>query len=149
MKDISQKLVGLLGAGYCTPQIAKIAKRLKEPGATIHYNVKKLEREGQVRGYKAVFDYKKIERGFCVFCLLNLSPDEYGEPERIAGELSKFDEIESVDIITGDWELIVKIRARDQEEYFGFVKRVLSRKGITKIKTLTSLRQMKSEFTQS
>lgn len=146
MKNISQKLVGLLGAGYCTPQIAKIAKKLKEPSTTIHYNVKKLEREGQVKAYKAVFDYRTIERGFCVFCLLNLSPDEYGEPERIATELSRFEEIESVDIITGDWEMIVKIRTRDQDEYFEFVKKVLSRKGITKIKTLTSLKQLKTEF---
>ena len=148
MKDISQKLVGLLGAGYCTPQIARIAKKLKTPGATIHYNIRKLEREGQVKVYKAVFDNKKIERGCCVFCLLNLSPDEYGEPERIAGELSKFDEIESVDIITGDWEMIVKIRTKDQEEYFEFIKKVLSRKGIARIKTLTSLKQLKSEFVE-
>lgn len=146
MRDITQKLVGLLGAGYCTPQIARIAKKLKEPSTTIHYNIKKLEKEGQVKAYKAVFDYQKVERGFCVFCLLNLSPDEYGNPERIGDELSKFDEIESVDIITGDWEMLLKVRTSNQDGYYEFMKRVLSRKGITKIKTLTSLKQMKTEF---
>ena len=148
MKNITQKLVALLMAGYSAPQIARIAKKLKEPSTTIHYNIKKLEREGQIREYKAVFDYKKIEMGFCVFCLLNLSPDEYGDPERIAGELAKIGEVESVDIITGDWEMILKIRTKDQDEYYEFVKKVLSRKGITKIKTLSSLRQLKSEFVE-
>jgi Lrp/AsnC family transcriptional regulator, leucine-responsive regulatory protein len=147
MKNIIGKLVNLLGSGYCTPQIARIAIKLKEPATTIHYNIKKLEKEGKIKKYKAVFNYKEIGKGFCTFCLLNLSPDEYGNPERICEELQKFDEIESIDIITGDWEIILKIRTADQDEYYEFVKQVLSRKGVIKIKTLTSVKQIKTEFT--
>src|SRR3989344_1961264 len=121
MRDISSKLIGLFKEGYCTPQIARIAKKLKIPSTTIHYNIKKLEREGAIKTYKAVFDYKKIQEGFCTFALLNLSPDEYGNPERIGGELSKHAEIESIDIISGDWEIVLKIRVKDMEEYYSFV----------------------------
>lgn len=103
MKDIQQKLVRLFKQCYCTPQIARIAKVLKEPSTTIHYNIKKLELENAVKTYKAVFDYAKIDEGFCTFVLVNLSPDEYGHPEILAKELAKHPEIESVDIITGDW----------------------------------------------
>ncbi|MBN2459153.1 Lrp/AsnC family transcriptional regulator [Candidatus Woesearchaeota archaeon] len=148
MKDISQKLIGLLHRGYATPQIARIAKRLKEPSTTIHYNIKKLENEGQVKAYKAVFDYKKIEQGFCAYVLLNFSPDEYGDPERIGRELAKYEEIESVDIITGDWEMVIKVRANDQDAYYEFVKSVISRKGVSKITTLMSLKQIKTEFVE-
>jgi Lrp/AsnC family transcriptional regulator, leucine-responsive regulatory protein len=148
VKDITSKLVGLLHSGYATPQIARIAKKLKEPSTTIHYNIKKLEREGQVRAYKAVFDYKKIEQGFCAYVLLSFSPDEYGNPERIGKELAKFEEIESIDIITGDWEMIVKVRAKDQDAYYEFVKSVISRKGVSKITTLMSLKQVKTEFVE-
>jgi len=144
MKDIQGRLVDLLSKGYCTPQISKIAKKLKEPGATIHYNIKKLESDA-IKEYKAVFDYQKIGRGFCTFVLLQLSPDEYGNPERIGKELASFDEIESVDICTGDVEMIIKVRVKDQYEYFDLIKNVISRKGITKITTLTSLKQIKSE----
>jgi DNA-binding Lrp family transcriptional regulator len=146
MKNIAPKLVELFKSGYCTPQISRIAKRLKEPSTTIHYNIKKLERDGAIKSYKAVFDYKRINEGFAAFVLINLSPDEYGEPERIARDLSKHPEIESVDIITGDWEMILKVRTKDQESYYEFIKNVISRKGIIKIKTLTSLKQMKTEF---
>jgi Lrp/AsnC family transcriptional regulator, leucine-responsive regulatory protein len=146
MKDITRKLIEYFKKGYCTPQIARLARELKEPSTTLQYNIKKLEKEKSIRAYKAVFDYKKINQGFCSFILINLDPNEYGNPERIAKEFLKYDEIESIDIITGDWEIMIKIRAADQDNYFEFVKRVLSRKGITKIKTLTSLKQLKTEF---
>jgi Lrp/AsnC family leucine-responsive transcriptional regulator len=146
MKDLTPKLISLFKKGYCTPQIARIAKNLREPSTTIHYNIKKLEKEGSVKAYKAVFDYKKIGEGFCAFVLLSLSPDEYGDPERIGKELSKHSEIESVDICTGDWEMVLKIRVRDQEEYYNLIKNVISKKGVAKIKSLTSLKQLKTEF---
>ena len=149
MKDIKPKLIELFKDGYCTPQIAKVAKKLKEPSTTIHYNIKKMEKDGDIQAYKAVFDYKKIEMGFCVFVLISLSPDEYGDPERVATDLSKHKEIESVDIITGDWEIILKVRVENQDEYYSFVKNVISRKGIVKIKSLVSFKQLKTEFVKS
>ena len=146
MKDINAKLVGLLKQNYSTPQISQIAKKLGEPSTTIHYNIKKLENDGAIKAYKAVFDYKKIDEGFCAFVLISLSPDEYGDPERIGYDLAKHPEIESVDICTGDWELILKVRVKDQDAYYNLVKTVISRKGIIKIKSLTSLKQIKTEF---
>jgi Lrp/AsnC family transcriptional regulator, leucine-responsive regulatory protein len=146
MKNIKSKLVKLFQSGYCTPQIARVAKKTHEPSTTIHYNIKKLEKEGTIKAYKAVFDYKKIDQGFCAFVLLTLSPDEYGDPERIAKNLAKHDEIESVDIITGDWEMILKVRVKDMDAYYDLIKRVISRKGVTKIKTLNSMNQIKTEF---
>ena len=146
MKNITEKLVKLFKEGNCTPQIAKIAKKLKEPSTTIHYNIKKLEKEGVIKAYKAVFDYKKIEEGFCVFVLISLKPDEYGNPERIGQELAKHPQVESVDICTGSWEMILKVRVKDQDAYYNLVKNVISRAGINKIVSLTSLKQLKTEF---
>ena len=146
MKDIKQKLVNLFKSGYCTPRISQIAKHLKEPSTTIHYNIKKLEHNGAIKTYKAVFDYKKIDEGFCAYVLISISANEYGNPERIGKELAKHAQIESVDICTGNWELILKVRTKDQDDYFNLIKNVISRKGIKKIITITSLKQLKTEF---
>tara|TARA_Y100000310_G_scaffold343808_1_gene453233 strand:+ start:3424 stop:3879 length:456 start_codon:yes stop_codon:yes gene_type:complete len=148
MKDIRNKLIELLKTGYCTPQIAQLARKLNQPSTTLHYNIKRLEKEGAIKSYGAVFDYKKIGHGFCTFVLISLSPDEYGNPERIASELSKHPQIESVDICTGDWEIVLKVRVKDQEDYYDLIKNVISGKGIVKIKSLTSLKQIKSEFVE-
>jgi Lrp/AsnC family leucine-responsive transcriptional regulator len=132
--------------GNCTPKIALIAKETKEPSTTIHYNIKKMESEGIIKAYRAVFDYKTIDKGYCTFLLLTLSTDEYGDPEKIGRELLGFSEIESVDICTGDWEIILKVRTKDQDEYYQFVRNLVGKKGIERVKTLTSLKQLKTEF---
>jgi len=147
MKDIKPKLIRLFKEGYCTPQISRIAKAIDEPSATIHYNIKKLEEDGAIKTYKATFDYKKIGEGFCAFVLIALSSAEYTDPERVAGVLAKHKEVESVNIVAGDWELIVKIRTKDQDEYFSFLKSVISReKGIEKSRSIISLKEIKTEF---
>jgi len=147
MKDIRPKLIELFREGYCTPQIGRIAKTIDEPSSTIHYNIKKLEKEGAIKTYKAVFDYHKIEEGFCAFILIALSPTEYGDPERIAANLAKQKEVESVDIVAGEWELIIKVRTKDQDEYFNVVKNVISKeKGIEKTISIISLKEIKTEF---
>ncbi|MCX6777903.1 MAG: Lrp/AsnC family transcriptional regulator [Candidatus Micrarchaeota archaeon] len=146
MKDIRRRLIELFKNGYCTPRIARIARELQEPSTTIHYNIKRMEIEGLTKAYKAVFDYKKIGEGFCTYVLISLSPDEYGNPERVGRELVRFPQIESIDIITGDWEMLLKVRTKDIEEYYEFVKKALSKKGIVKTKSLSSLRQLKTEF---
>lgn len=147
MKDIQPKLIRLFKEGYCTPQIGRIAKEIDEPSSTIHYNIKKLEERGAIRTYKAVFDYKKIDEGFCAFVLIALSSNEYADPERIARELARHKEVESIDILAGDWELSVKVRTKDQEEYYEFLKKVISReKGIENTNSIISLKQVKTEF---
>jgi len=147
MKNIKPKLIRLFKEGYCTPQIARIAKRINEPSATIHYNIKKLENQGAIKTYKAVFDYGEIDEGFCAYVLIALSPSEYATPERIARELTKHKEVESVDLLAGDWELIIKVRTRDQDEYYDFLRSVISReKGLQKSKSMISLKQFKTEF---
>jgi len=147
MKDIKPKLIKLFKEGYCTPQIARIAKTIDEPSATIHYNIKKLESEGAIKTYKAVFDYKKIGEGFCAFVLVALSSDVYGDPEKTASDLARHKEVESIDILAGDWELILKVRTKDQDEYFEFLKNVISKeKGIQKTNSIISLKQVKTEF---
>lgn len=147
MKDIKPKLIRLFREGYCTPQIARIARSINEPSATIHYNIKKLEKDGAIRAYKAVFDHRKIDEGFTVFILIALSSSEFSDPERAAHDLARHREVESVDILAGDWELLLKVRTRDQDEYFEFLKTVISKQpGIENTNSIISLKETKSEF---
>ena len=146
MKNIRKRLVDMLKVGYCTPQIARIARSTKEPPATLHYNIKKLEETGAIKCYKAVLDHNQVDEGFCAYVMISISSEEYYDPERIGKELAKNPQVESVDICTGKWEIILKVRAKNQNEYYELVKKFVSRKGIRKIITISSLRQLKSEF---
>jgi len=147
MKDIRPKLIELFKQGYCSPQISVIAKKLKEPATTIHYNIHKLEDEKAIRSYKAVFDYKKIDEGHCTFIFVNLAHENYGNPE-IAKEIAKDSRVESVDICTGDYELIIKLRTKDVDEYYECIKSMVSRFNFTRTTSVTSLKQVKTEFVE-
>jgi DNA-binding Lrp family transcriptional regulator len=148
MKDIAPKLIKLFKTGYCTPQIAGIARKIKEPSTTIHYNIKKLEKDGKIRAYKAVFDYKKIGEGHCTYIMINLVQEKYGNPEAVASEIAKDPRVESVDIVTGDYELLVKLRTKDIDEYYEFIKQAVSKYGFSKTVSMTSLKQVKTEFVE-
>lgn len=146
MKNIRPKLIELFKEGYCTPQISVIAKKLKEPSTTIHYNIKKLEEEGAIKSFKGVFNYKKIDEGHCTYIFINLSKETYGDPEEVAKKLSKDSRIESIDICTGEHELLIKLRTKDIDEYYETIKIWVKQFNFAKTTTITSLKQMKSEF---
>jgi len=148
MKDIQPKLIELFKQGYCTPQIARLAKKLHEPSTTLHYNIKKLEQEGKIKSYKAIFDYKKIDEGHCTYVFVNLSKENYGDPEKVAKEIAKDTRVESVDVCTGDYELLIKLRTKDIDEYYSLIKEWIKRFEFSKTTSVTSLKQVKTEFTE-
>jgi DNA-binding Lrp family transcriptional regulator len=146
MKKITLKLIKLFKEGYCTPQIAKIAKKINEPSTTIHYNIKKLEKEGAIKTYKAVFDYEKIDEGFCAYVFVKLTSKAGADPDKILREFARYAEVESADILAGEWDIILKIRSKNQDEYYKVLKNVLAREGIEKTTSFISLKQFKTEF---
>lgn len=146
MKDIGPKLIDLFRQGFCTPQVARIARKINEPSTTIHYNIKKLEKEGAIKAYKAVFDYKKIEQGYCAYILANIRQELYGDPEEVAERIAKDPRVESVDICTGDYELLIKLRTKDIDEYYAYIKAAIKQFGFLKTSSITSLKQTKTEF---
>jgi len=146
MKNIEPKLIGLFKEGNCTPLISQIAKKLKEPSTTIHYNIKKMEREGMIKVYKAVFDYKKIGEGHCTYIFVNLSQENYANPEVIAKQIAKDPRVESIDVCTGDYELLLKLRNKDIDEYYSMIKELVGKFKFSKTTSITSLKQVKSEF---
>jgi DNA-binding Lrp family transcriptional regulator len=65
----------------------------------------------------------------------------------VARSLAKNKEVESVDILAGDWELVMKIRTKDQDEYYNFLKTVISKEqGIENTNSIIALKEIKSEF---
>jgi DNA-binding Lrp family transcriptional regulator len=151
MKTIENELIEELRIGSCAPAITKLAKKLRKPGSTIHFNIKKMEKEGKILSYKAVFDNEKIGQGFIAFALVKLSSSVYSEEaltSRIAKRIAKYPEVESVDVLTGEYELIVKLRAKDQKEYFALARKCIAGEGIAKVNSLISLGQFKSEYVE-
>ena len=74
--------------------------------------------------------------------------EEYGDPKRFARELAKNPCIESVDICNGEWELVAKVFVKDKTEFYNLITNYISKKGVGKIISLVSYKQLKTGFVQ-
>ena len=84
------------------------------------------------------------DKEFCALVFVALSPDVYHNPERIGGSLAKYREVESIDVVAGKWGLMLRIRARDKDRFYDFIKRIVCNKnGIVKTNCIVSLKQIK------
>jgi Lrp/AsnC family leucine-responsive transcriptional regulator len=127
----------------CKLTAREIAKKIDSPITTVFAKVKRIENLGVIKNYKAVLDAKKMDKGATAFILASFT---YGLPEKgrvlsqrkIAYEISKLPEVQEVHIITGNWDILIKVKARDVDAIGKFVVDELRKiKGIEK--TLTCM----------
>jgi Lrp/AsnC family leucine-responsive transcriptional regulator len=75
-----------------------------------------MEEQGIIKNYRAIVAAEKLSAGTSAFILASVSyrSKSDGAPvsqRTVAEEIAKFAEVQEVHIITGDWDLLVKLRA--------------------------------------
>lgn len=122
-------------------ELKNIGKKFRIPLSTLYHRIKKMEKNGIIKKYKAEINWKKIGYGVNVYVLIyvdttqlkNLKKDQKSIKKQIDG----FYFVEECHIITGDADLIAKIRAKTNEELgYLLTHYIHGIEGITKTKTL-------------
>jgi len=123
--------------------VREISRKLACPATTVYARINRLEKEGFIESYKAVLDPRRLNRSVTAFVLASFtyrSPgnDKVLSQREIARRVSEFGEVQEVHIISGDWDILIKIKERDVESVGSFViDKLRTVKGIEK--TLTCL----------
>ena len=103
----------------------EIARQLNIPVTTVFTRIKKLEQKGIIKEYRAILNEKKLGKGTTAFILASFSyrtqNKELLSQRELAREIAKFPEVQEVHIITGDWDLLIKVKAEDVEAIGKFV----------------------------
>jgi Lrp/AsnC family leucine-responsive transcriptional regulator len=104
----------------------QISKKINAPLTTVFAKIKRMEDQGIIRGYRAVLAAEKLGAGTTAFILASVSyrakADGISISQRtVAEEIAKFAEVQEVHIITGDWDLLVKLRAESVDAIGKFV----------------------------
>ncbi|RLG51846.1 MAG: Lrp/AsnC family transcriptional regulator [Thermoproteota archaeon] len=99
----------------CKLTVRELARLVKSPATTVHSRIKKLEREGVIKGYKAIVDAGKVGFRTTAFILVSFSYNGLSQRE-VARKIAGIPEVQEVHIITGDWDMILKVKVRDVEE---------------------------------
>jgi DNA-binding Lrp family transcriptional regulator len=121
----------------------QIAKKINTPITTVFAKTKRMEEAGIIKQYRAILSAEKLNLKTVAFILAQVSyqtkTHETPITQRdVAEEIAHFPEVQEVHIITGDWDLLVKLRAESVEAVGKFVVDKLRRiKGLEK--TLTCM----------
>jgi len=104
----------------------EIGRELGCPVTTVYSRVKKLEETGVIKAYKTVLDASRVGLPTTAFILVRVKFREPGAREpydfhRIASEISRLHGVQELHMMAGEWDFLVKIRARDSGEVGGFV----------------------------
>ena len=106
---------------------AQMAAMLNTTEADVEAKMAKLEQDGVVRAYKALIDWERTDREYVTAVIeLRVTPKrDYGF-EGIAETVMRFDEVESVYLMSGGYDLLVTVTGRTFKEVSMFVAKRLS-----------------------
>ena len=91
--------------------LSEIARRAGVAPATVHERLAKLRRSGVVQGFSVRLDARAL--GLTVTALVRLRTELADQVERTVADLRAIPEVEEVHVVSGEYDLVVKIRARD------------------------------------
>lgn len=105
----------------------QLATMLDISEAEVRAQIAKLEKEGAIRAYKAVVDWDKTDRD-CVTAIIELkvTPRRDVGFEGIAEQIMAFEEVESVYLMSGGYDLSVRVTGRSFQEIAAFVAKRLA-----------------------
>ena len=103
----------------------QIAKKINCPITTVFAKTKRMEELGIIKEYRAILAPDKLNLSTAAFILASVSytkADGMPVSQRdVAEEIARFPEVQEVHIITGDWDLLVKLRAENVDAVGKFV----------------------------
>lgn len=100
--------------------------------------LKRLERQGFIRKYVAVLDAERLGMGMVVFCKVKLRHMNRDIAADFVTRIREIPEVTECYNTSGDYDYLLKVRARDMRQYQEFV--------LNKLGTIDSLGSLESTF---
>ena len=91
--------------------LTAIAKRVKAAPATVHERLTKLRQNGVVEGFSVLLDPRAL--GYTVTALVHLRTELSERVEQTVEDLKAIPEVDEVHVVSGEYDLVIKVRARD------------------------------------
>lgn len=93
----------------------QIAKTLGIPRATVHERIKKMVQKGVIKGFTVISDYGKLGMPVTAFVLVSFLPTASVSQRELAQRIADLDGVFSVHLISGEYDILVKIRGESME----------------------------------
>ena len=121
MDQRSKKLLSLL-ENDCTLTPEQLASMADMPVEEVKAAIKKYEDDKVILGYKAIVDWDRTEREAVTALIeVKVTPQRGEGFDRVAERIYQYDEVESVYLMSGSFDLTVIISGRTLKEVAQFV----------------------------
>lgn len=99
----------------------ELSQQLNLSLTPIHERVKRLEREGYLKGYVGLVDRKKIGRDLIAFCQVSLKEHTQDFIREFEARIGGLPEVVECYNIAGPFDYLLKVIVRDMDDYRRFV----------------------------
>ncbi|NVK25397.1 MAG: Lrp/AsnC family transcriptional regulator [Gammaproteobacteria bacterium] len=127
--------------------IAELAEKVSLSDTPCIRRVKKLEQEGIISGYSAVVSAKGIGLNVLIYAFVKLQANSDKNAEQFEQQVQALDNVLECSVISGGHDYLLKIVARDLEDYEAFVKKSLGK--IDAISGIESTVVLKQNFAKT
>ena len=99
----------------CKTTAREIAKKIGSPITTVYSKIKRMEELGIIKQYRAILDSRKLDKGTTAFILVSFAYRPGGREKPlsqrdVAKQIAAILEVQEVHIITGGWDILIKVR---------------------------------------
>jgi len=122
--------------------LSEIARRLDRGTATIHERTDTLEEEGFIKGYRAELDEQML--GYSEVAFINVK-SEPGNFSGVAERLAENPRVQEVHEITGDADLLLKVRVKNRDSLTDLLAEIGQKEGVEGVETNIALRSVKND----
>ena len=134
---LDRKILGLIAEDARIPFL-EVARACNVSGAAIHQRIQKLTSLGILLGSQFLIDPEKIGYETCAYIGLYLkNPEDF---DHVVEELKKIPEVVECHITTGDYDLFIKIFARNNHHMMDIIHDKLQPLGLSRSKSLISFK---------
>ncbi len=135
---LDAKILNLIANDARIPFL-EVARVCNVSGAAIHQRIQKLIQLGVIKGSQFVFDPEKIGYGTCAFVGLFLKdPLDF---DRVLEAMKAIPEIVECHYTTGNYDMFVKLYARDNAHLLSIIHDKLQPLGIQRSETIISFNE--------
>lgn len=107
--------------------VEKLADMLGETVEAVAKKIDDYEKAGVIRGYRTLVNGDLVDDdSVCAVIELRVRPQEDGGFDRIAGRIAKFDQVESLHLVSGGFDLLLFVHGRNLQEVARFVSSKLA-----------------------
>jgi Lrp/AsnC family transcriptional regulator for asnA, asnC and gidA len=120
----------------------EIAKEVGTSEATVFVRIKKLQKNGVIRAFRAIVNPESVGKQVTAFALVRAEPKSYA---KVLAELQNLDDVCEVYDVTGAYYSIIKMRTSTSEQLAKVLDKIGEIDGIVGTETVIALRTIKEE----